>query len=107
LWKIFLRIFTKIQRSRNYGKASEIFLSLDLVLKAENTVDGVSLDGRYDYSENVLNSDYGLRVAAKLDQIRESGFSDSLNGVYGEFVELFPSAIRLSNCSRDFGKESI
>jgi hypothetical protein len=62
---------------------------LDLVLKAETTVDGVSLDGRYDYSENVLNSDYGLRVAAKLDQIRESDFSDSLNGVYGEFVELF------------------
>ena len=30
--------------------------SLDLVLKAETTVDGVSLDGRYDYSENVLNS---------------------------------------------------
>ena len=28
-------------------------------------------------------------MAAKLDQIRESDFSDSLNGVYGEFVELF------------------
>jgi hypothetical protein len=37
----------------------------------------------------VLNSDYGLRVAAKLDRVRESDFSDSLNGVYGEFAEIF------------------
>jgi hypothetical protein len=85
----FFTNFHKDSEEQELWQGIRDFLSLDLVLKAETTVDGVSLDGRYDYSENVLNSDYGLRVAAKLDQIRESGFSDSLNGVYGEFVELF------------------
>ena len=65
------------------------FLGLDLVLKAEATSEGVSLDCRYDYRENVLNSNYALRVAAKLDSVRASDFSKSLNGVYGEFAEIF------------------
>ena len=50
---------------------------------------GVNLDGRYDYKASVMNSDYSLRVAAKLDQVRESDFSSALNGVYGEFAEIF------------------
>ena len=58
-------------------------------LKAESTSEGVNLDARYDYRTRVMNSDYGLRVAAKLDQVRESDFSDALNGVYGEFAEIF------------------
>ena len=49
---------------------------------------GVNLDGRYDYKASVMNSDYGL-VAAKLDRVRESDFSTALNGVYGEFAEIF------------------
>ena len=85
----FFTNFHKDSEEKELWQGIRDFLSFDLVLKAESTVDGVSLDGRYDYNENVLNSDYGLRVAAKLDQIRESDFSDSLNGVYGEFVELF------------------
>ena len=28
-------------------------------------------------------------MAAKLDEIRQSDFSDSLDGVYGEFAEVF------------------
>ena len=47
------------------------------------------MDGRYDYKASVMNSDYGLRVAAKLDRVRESDFSTALNGVYGEFAEIF------------------
>ena len=47
------------------------------------------MDGRYDYKASVMNSDYGLRVAAKLDRVRESDFSSALNGVYGEFAEIF------------------
>ena len=65
------------------------FLGMDLTLKAESTSVGVKLDGRYDYKASVMNSDYGLRVAAKLDRVRESDFASSLDGVYGEFAEIF------------------
>ena len=86
------KFFTHFEKDSNEQELWENFrdfLSLDLVLKGEATADGVSLTGRYDYKEGVLNSDYGLRVAAKLDRVRESDFSDSLNGVYGEFAEIF------------------
>ena len=65
------------------------FLSLDLVLKAEANSDGVSVVGNYNHAEGVLNADYALRVAAKLDKVREGSFSGSLNGVYGEFWKSF------------------
>ena len=84
--------FTNFQKDSNEQELWDNFrdfLSLDLVLKAEATSEGVSLNGRYDYKEGVLNSDYGLRVAAKLDRVRESEFSDALDGVYGEFAEIF------------------
>ena len=61
--------FTNFEKDSNEQELWENFrdfLSLDLVLKAEATSEGVSLNGRYDYKEGVLNSDYGLRVAAKL-----------------------------------------
>jgi predicted nucleic acid-binding Zn-ribbon protein len=85
----FFTHFEKDSNEQELWENFQDFLSLDLVLKGEATADGVSLTGRYDYKEGVLNSDYGLRVAAKLDRVRESDFSDSLNGVYGEFAEIF------------------
>ena len=85
----FFDNFKKNSNEEQLWENFRSFLSLDLVLKAESTQDGVNLDARYDYRESVLNSDYGLRVAAKLDRVRESDFSDSLNGVYGEFAEIF------------------
>ncbi len=84
--------FTNFQKNSNEEQLWETFrdfLSLDLTLKAESTSEGVSLGGRYDYKTGVMNSDYSLRVAAKLDRIRESDFSDALDGVYGEFAEIF------------------
>ena len=84
--------FTNFQKNSNEQELWENFrdfLSLDLILKAEANSGGVSLNGTFDYKEDVLNSDYGLRVAAKLDRVRESDFSSALNGVYGEFAEIF------------------
>ena len=85
----FFTNFQKDSKEQELWENFRDFLSLDLVLKAEATSEGVSLNGRYDYKEGVLNSDYGLRVAAKLDRVRESEFSDALDGVYGEFAEIF------------------
>lgn len=85
----FFENFQKNSGEQELWESFRDFLSLDLVLKAEATSEGVSLDGRYDYQEEVLNSNYGLRVAAKLDRVRESDFAKSLNGVYGEFAEIF------------------
>lgn len=86
------KFFENFQRNSGEQELWEnfrAFLGLDLVLKGKATSKGVSLDGRYDYREEVLNSNYGLRVAAKLDRVRESDFADSLNSVYGEFAEIF------------------
>ena len=85
----FFANFRKNSNEEQLWETFRDFLSMDLTLKAETTSLGVNLVGRYDYKESVMNSDYGLRVAAKLDQIRESDFSDALNGVYGEFAEIF------------------
>ena len=85
----FFSNFQKNSKEEQLWETFRDFLSLDLTLKAESTSEGVNLDARYDYRTRVMNSDYGLRVAAKLDQVRESDFSDALNGVYGEFAEIF------------------
>ena len=85
----FFSNFQKDSKEQELWENFREFLCLDVVLKAEATPEGVSLEGKYDYKENVLNSDFSLRVAAKLDEIRQSDFSDSLDGVYGEFAEVF------------------
>ena len=85
----FFSNFQKDSKEQELWENFREFLCLDVVLKAEATPEGVNLEGKYDYKENVLNSDFSLRVAAKLDEIRQSDFSDSLDGVYGEFAEVF------------------
>ena len=85
----FFSNFQKDSKEQELWESFREFLCLDVVLKAEATPEGVNLEGKYDYKENVLNSDFSLRVAAKLDEIRQSDFSDSLDGVYGEFAEVF------------------
>lgn len=85
----FFSNFQKDSKEQELWESFREFLCLDVVLKAEATHEGVNLEGKYDYKENVLNSDFSLRVAAKLDEIRQSDFSDSLDGVYGEFAEVF------------------
>ena len=52
-------------------------------------MDKVSLEGQYDYEKEVLDAGFGLRIAGKLDQIREGPQSVSLYSVYGEILEIF------------------
>ena len=85
----FFENFNKSSDEQELWVMMREFLSLDLVLKAEANSDGVSVVGNYNHAEGVLNADYALRVAAKLDKVREGSFSGSLNGVYGEFLEIF------------------
>ena len=65
------------------------YLTMDLTLKARAESERVEVDGSYRYREPVLNPDFGLKVAAKLERIREGEDSLALSGVYGEFVEVF------------------
>ena len=65
------------------------FLSFDLVLKAKASSGEISLDGEYAYEKPVLDSDFGLRVASKLDAVRDGSNSAVLSRAFGEFVEIF------------------
>ena len=65
------------------------FLSFDVVLKAKAISGEISLDGEYTYEKPVLDSDFGLRVASKLDAVRDGSNSPVLSRAFGEFVEIF------------------
>ena len=52
-------------------------------------MDQVSLEGIYAYGNEVLDANFGLKVASQLDQVRESDNASSLESVYGEFLEIF------------------
>ena len=64
-------------------------LSFDLSVKAKSRLDGVSIEGEYDYKKNILDAGFGLKVASLLDQVRESPNAVGLSTVFGEFVEIF------------------
>tara|TARA_B100000886_G_scaffold9903_2_gene6374 strand:- start:687 stop:3410 length:2724 start_codon:yes stop_codon:yes gene_type:complete len=64
-------------------------LSFDLSIKAKSRLDGVSIEGEYDYKKNILDAGFGLKVASLLDQVRESPNAVGLSTVFGEFVEIF------------------
>ena len=65
------------------------FLSFDISLKAKTGLDGLSITGEYDYRNDVLNAGFGLKVASLLEEARSSPNAEGLNGVFGEFVEIF------------------
>ena len=60
-----------------------------MTAKAKESTWEVSLVGEYDYAKPVLNSDFGLRIAGKLDEFRDSSNSPGLSGAFGNFVEIF------------------
>jgi hypothetical protein len=47
------------------------------------------LNGVYNYEKEVLDAGFGLKVASKLDLLRDEGDGESLESVYGEFLEIF------------------
>jgi len=65
------------------------FLTFDATLKAKASLDGLLIQGEYDYGSEILNAGFGFTVASLMEKFRESPSSSSLSSVFGEFVEIF------------------
>ena len=89
LGKNFFKSFSKNAEEDELFANFKDFVSLDLNVKAKLEMDQVSLEGQYEYENEVLDAGFGLRIAGKLDQIREGPQSVSLDSVYGEILEIF------------------
>lgn len=91
LGKNFFESFSKNEKEQELFQVFNEYLSFDLHLKAKVGMDKVSLDGTYEYENEILDAGFGLKVASKLDQIREGNGegADALKSVYGEFLEIF------------------
>jgi hypothetical protein len=89
LGRNFFESFTKNNGEEDLFDQFQDFLGFDLNLKAKVSMDQVSLEGIYAYDNEVLDANFGLKVASQLDQVRESDNASSLESVYGEFLEIF------------------
>ena len=89
LGKNFFESFCKNKDERVLYETFDEYLNFDLHLKAKAGIDKVSMDGAFEYEDEVLESGFGLKVASQLDQVRESEAAASLKSVYGEFLEIF------------------
>ena len=89
LGRNFFESFTKNNGEEDLFDQFQDFLGFDLNLKAKVSMDQVSLEGIYAYENEVLDANFGLKVASQLDQVRESDNASSLESVYGEFLEIF------------------
>ena len=89
LGRNFFESFTKNNGEEDLFDQFQDFLGFDLNLKAKVSMDQVSLEGIYAYDNEVLDANFGLKVASQLDQVRESDNVSSLESVYGEFLEIF------------------
>ena len=86
--KNFFESFSKNDDEEELFDNFQDFVSFDLNLKARVEMDQVLLEGIYEYDREVLDTGFGLKIASKLDQIRDSNPS-SLDSVYAEFLEIF------------------
>ena len=89
LGKNFFESFCKNKDERVLYETFDEYLNFDLHLKAKAGIDKVSMDGAFEYEDEVLESGFGLKVASQLDKVRESEAAASLKSVYGEFLEIF------------------
>jgi hypothetical protein len=89
LGKNFFESFSKNDSENELFKDFREFLSFDLHVKSKVGIDRVSLEGVYEYDEDVLDAGFGLKIASKLDQIRDGENAGVMDSVYGEFVEIF------------------
>lgn len=65
------------------------FLDFDLSLKGEAGAGMWAVDGEYRFNKEIIDAGFGLKVASLLDEFREGSSGSSLDGVFGEFVEIF------------------
>jgi predicted nucleic acid-binding Zn-ribbon protein len=89
LGKNFFESFSKNDGEDELFMKFREFLSFNLHVKSKVGMDRVSLEGVYEYDEDVLDAGFGLKVASKLDQIRDGENAGVMDSVYGEFVEIF------------------
>ena len=89
LGKNFFESFSKNDGEDELFMKFREFLSFDLHMKSKVGMDRVSLEGVYEYDEDVLDAGFGLKVASKLDQVRDGENAGVMDSVYGEFVEIF------------------
>jgi hypothetical protein len=89
LGKNFFESFSKNDGEDELFMKFREFLSFNLHVKSKVGMDRVSLEGVYEYDEDVLDAGFGLKVASKLDQVRDGENAGVMDSVYGEFVEIF------------------
>ena len=65
------------------------FLDFKCLLSGRMTNGEVLVDGQYTYDSPVLDEDFGISVASKLENIRATGEAGALRVAQGEFMEIF------------------
>ncbi|MBN37391.1 MAG: hypothetical protein CMI29_02890 [Opitutae bacterium] len=85
----FFENFRKTSQEEALFNVFRDYLSFQLTAKAKESTGEVSLEGEYDYVKPVLDADFGLRVAGKLEEFRDGSDSNGLSKAYGNFVEIF------------------
>ena len=85
----FFENFKKNPQEETLFNEFRDYLSFQLTAKAKESTGEVSLEGEYDYVKPVLDSDFGLRIAGKLDEFRDGSDSSGLSMAFGNFVEIF------------------
>ena len=85
----FFNHFTKTAGETELWNTFRDFLDFDLSLKGEADAGRWGVVGEYKYKEEMIDSGFGLKVAELMDKFREGVSGPSLDGVFGEFVEIF------------------
>lgn len=85
----FFDNFIGTSEEKELWKKLQEYLSADVTMQAKANAGSVGIEGKYTYQEPVLDADFGLKVAARLEDIRQGELGISMNGVYGEFAEIF------------------
>ena len=85
----FFDSFSNNDNEDSLFKEFKDFLSFDLNLKAKANLDDVSFDAIYEYESNVLDAGFGLKVAGKLDAVKDGELAKGMDSVFGEFMEIF------------------
>ena len=65
------------------------FLDFKCLLSGRMTNGEVLVNGQYTYESPVLDEDFGISVASKLENIRANGEAGALRVAQGEFMEIF------------------
>tara|TARA_B100001093_G_scaffold108839_5_gene101138 strand:- start:7637 stop:10372 length:2736 start_codon:yes stop_codon:yes gene_type:complete len=85
----FFEKFTKTVGETELWNAFRDFLDFELSLKGEADAGSWAVVGEYNFKKEMIDAGFGLKVAGLLNEFREGASGSSLDGVFGEFVEIF------------------